>query len=267
MSSKKRILVITDCADIASNELRATLVRELENIKKDNEVVVEPIVFVKEFSIINANFIARLLVDSYNPENLTILTIVNSLNTATKKRARIAGILNNGVKIVGANTGAFTWLIDDFGLKDLCETSRDGLKGEGFISFGGKYIHAPIAAKFSATDNIESVKSANFSINDLLRTNYQNGIALHIDNFGVTKFGTKSDDFNAKLGEQYTVFINDSPVGIATYCASMKELDKGELAIYKSSSLGLLEVGIVRKLETAKTLGIEVGDYIRLVKK
>ena len=69
MNNKRRILVITDCIDIASNEIRATLVRELENMNASSDVVIEPIAFVKEFSIINANFIARLLAETYNPES------------------------------------------------------------------------------------------------------------------------------------------------------------------------------------------------------
>jgi S-adenosylmethionine hydrolase len=264
---KQRILVITDCIDVAANELYATLEREIEKNNSGIDIAVEPIVFVQEFSIISANFVARLLAEIYNPESLTILVVVNPLNTATKRRARIAGRLKNGIKFVGANTGAFTWLINDFGLMEVCETSQAGLKGKGFISFGGKFVHAPIAAKLAGKNDLHSIKVADFLEEDLEKTTIRTGTVLYIDNFGVPKINIKDSELNFEQGDTVALIKNDKEIGLATYCNSMKELSDGQTAIYRGSSLGLIEVGIVRETSTATKLGLAVGDVVKLVKK
>ncbi len=56
---KKRIFFITDCVDVAYNELRGVI---LSNIKS-YEIVVEPVVPVTPFSIINGNFALRLMAE------------------------------------------------------------------------------------------------------------------------------------------------------------------------------------------------------------
>lgn len=258
----KRILTITDCTDVAANELRAVLVTSLDKLESD--VVVEPIVNVNEFSVLHGSFVARLLAESYEPSDLTILSVVNPLNTASNKRARIAGRLKNGIKIVGANTGVFTWLINDFGLDEVCETNQAGLKGDGFISFGGKYIHAPIAAKLAATNNIDSVKVGDFSADGLVTLDYPQGVIVHVDNFGVPKLYWRADELSAKQGDKFELYANGRSLGEATFCHSMKELHDGELGLYEGSSLGLLEIGIVRQLNTAGTLGVECGDIVQI---
>lgn len=259
----KRILVITDCTDIAAHELRATLVATLDKLKAKN-VVVEPIVHVKEFSILHGSFSARLLAEAYNPKDLTIMAVVNPLNTLSSKRARIAGRLNNGIHFVGANTGIFSWLIKDFELAEIVETDRTGLNGKNFISFGGKYIHAPIAAKVAMTGNIESVKLREFKEKDLTTFCYEPGSIVHIDNFGVLKIMLKASQFEATLGQKFGVFHKRKKIAVATFCYSMKELADGELAIYKGSSLDLLELGTVRQLDTSRKLRLEIGDIITL---
>ena len=62
----RHLLIITDCVDIALNELYATVSTTLNELW-DNNIVISPIANVKEFSIINWNFISRLLSESYNP--------------------------------------------------------------------------------------------------------------------------------------------------------------------------------------------------------
>ena len=81
---KKRIVFITDCTDIAYNELRAIIL----SYAKDCDVEIEPVVSVAPFSIINGNFILRLMGETY-PEgtifstldkyNGTYLTLTNPL--------------------------------------------------------------------------------------------------------------------------------------------------------------------------------------------
>jgi S-adenosylmethionine hydrolase len=259
----KRILIITDCIDVAANELHATVVSNLDSLGA-KDVSVEPIAVTEPFSIMHASFVARLLADSYNTSDLTILVVVNPLNTSNAKRARIAGKLKNGLQFVGANTGAFTWLIEDFGLEELCETNPIGLSGTNFISFGGKYVHAPITAKYAMTSDIKSVKDRNFDQEDLLNLVYKKGTVVHIDNFGVAKLYLLPTDLNINIGDQANLEVDGKAVGKVTYCNSMKELSDGTLAIYKGSSLGILEIGIVRELDTSKKLGINVGSEVKI---
>lgn len=261
----KRILIVTDCIDVAANELYATLVATLDNINAKN-VYIEPIVQVEEFSVLHGSFCARLLADSYIPESLTILSIVNPLNTANAKRARIAGRLSNGIQFVGANTGIFSWLIKDFGLDEIVETDLTGLNGDSFVPFGGKYIHAPIAAKFAAHGNLDTIKSKSFKRSDLVRLRYNQGTILHIDNFGVAKIYYKSSDFDARIGGEYSIYVDHRRLGKATFCHSMKELKDGTLAIYPGSSLGMLEIGAVRQTDSANKLGLKIGDVVSFQK-
>jgi S-adenosylmethionine hydrolase len=80
---KKRIVFITDCVDVAYNELRGVI---LSNIKSD-EIVVEPLVPVAPFSIINGNFVLRLVADAY-PKG-TVFSII--LNPMKERPARLIG--------------------------------------------------------------------------------------------------------------------------------------------------------------------------------
>jgi hypothetical protein len=258
---KKRLLVITDCTDVASQELHAAITSHLDRLEANN-VSIEPIVHVKEFSVLHGSFSARLIAESYIPDQLTILAVVNPLNTSNTKRARIAGRLKNGIQFVGANTGIFSWLIKDYGLKELVETDRTGLSGNSFISFGGKYIHAPIAATLAATGDLSKVKVAEFKKSDLVAYKYRQGSIVHIDNFGVSKLLYAADDLIAVPGQKFLIIKDGEIIGTATFCHSMKELTVGTLAIYKGSSLGMLELGKVRHLNTAQTLGLEIGDIL-----
>lgn len=173
---KKRIVVITDCTDIAYNEIRGTI---LSNIKDEDNIIIEPVVSVKPFSIINGNFILRLMADVY-PDG-TIFSII--LNPSQKRPERLIGkIKNKDIFFMGANTGVFTWIIRDFDIEELYE-----LNDPGFIPFGGKYVHAPSVAKIaSGTPLINMGKE--FNVNNLVKLDVSTGTIVHIDNFGLIKF-------------------------------------------------------------------------------
>ena len=81
---KKRIVFITDCIDVAYNELRGVI---LDNIKSD-EIIIEPVAPVAPLSIINGNFVLRLMADAY-PEG-TVFSVI--LNPSQERPAREAGI-------------------------------------------------------------------------------------------------------------------------------------------------------------------------------
>lgn len=260
---KKHLLIITDCTDVSANELYATVATALEQLGAE-DVIIDPIVEVAEFSIINGNFISRLIADSYDPKYLTILAVVNPLDSSVSSRARIVGRLKNGIQIVGANTGIFSWLIEDFGIDEVYEANPTGLKGDSFISFGGKYIHAPIAAKLAATGDLLAVKYGDYDSNNLLKVNMQQGTVLHIDNFGNLKIYNKSSELNAEVGDKLNLFVGERRLGEAVYTRSMKELEVGTLAMYKGSSMDLLEIAIVRKMHTDEKLSVKIGDVISI---
>ena len=76
---KKRIVFITDCTDIAYNELRAIIL----SYAKDCDVEIEPVVSVAPFSIINGNFILRLMGETY-PEGTIFSARLKTLIPQTR---------------------------------------------------------------------------------------------------------------------------------------------------------------------------------------
>lgn len=256
---KKRIVVITDCIDVAFNEIRATILNNIKSDKKNN-IEVEPLVTVKEFSIINASFLARLLADSYDPKSTIFLIIVNTLKTNTKERARIIGETLNGFKFVTANTGVVNWLIKDFGLKKLYEFSKTNLTGKNFISFGGKFFHAPMAARV-ALDIPFKMLGEKRSRNFLRNFEIEEGTVVHIDSFGVLKIKGKLPQLQERT--KLEVKVNGKKKCRAIFTNSMKDLTDGKLAVYPGSSLNNLpEMGMVRCLGTADKLEIKIGDKV-----
>lgn len=92
------------------------------------------------------------------------------------------------------------------------------------------------------------------------------GLVLHIDNFGNLKVYNRSSELNAGVGDKLNLFIGERELGTAVYTRSMKELDAGTLAVYKGSSMDLLEIAIVRKMNTDKDLSVKIGDVISITK-
>lgn len=132
----KRIIVfVADFPDVAYNEMRGVIISELQRLQASIEVSLEPVAPIKEFSIINGNFVLRLLAEVY-PEN----TIFSALANPLKERpARLIGkTKKKQFYFMGANTGIFDWFLRDFGVEELYE-----LHDPGFVPFGAKYVHAP----------------------------------------------------------------------------------------------------------------------------
>ena len=259
---KKRIVIVTDCIDAAANEIRATLVAELVKLGKELQVDIEPEIKVQEFSVISGNFLVRLMAEIYPPKDTIFLVILNPLNTNRKDRARIIGETKNGFKFVGANTGTLSWLFKDFDIKEIYESSTKGLDGKKFISFGGKYIHAPIAAKVASGVPLMKL-GKKFNQKKITHTKLKKGVVLYIDNFGVSKFF--GDLKNLKEKDKVKIFINNNFKCDAIFTKSMKNLPDQTWAIYPGSSLGLPELGKVRE-NGAKELNIKIGDIITFKK-
>jgi S-adenosylmethionine hydrolase len=254
----KRIVIITDCKDVALNEIRATIFSEIKP-GKEFEIEIEPVVKVKEFSIVNAAFQLRLLAESYKPKDTIFLVIVNALRTDRKDRARIMGETENGFKFVGANTGALNWLIEKYGLKKLYEFDRKGLTGKDFVSFGGKYFHAPMAAKIALGAPLSELGEKR-DISFLTDFKIEEGTVLHVDNFNTLKIKASIKDYHE--GDKIKVKSKGKEI-IAIFTKSMKDLPDNTWAIFNGSSLnGFPEIAKVRSLDAAKKLNIEVGDIV-----
>ena len=246
---KKRIVLITDCVDVAYNELRGVL---LDNIKSD-ETVIEPVVSVIPFSIVNGNFVLRLMAEAY-PEG-TIFSIV--LNPSRERPARLIGkTKEKGIYFMGANTGVFTWLFKDFGIEELYE-----LNDPGFFPFGGKYVHAPAVAEIVSGKPLKDMGRP-FDSEKIVTIDIAEGAIVHIDNFGLMKFTGELTGLNE--GDILEVHVNNQTLR-AVYAKRMMGRETGEWVIYPGSSFGLPELGKVRE-NGARELNAKIGDIVTFKK-
>ncbi|MBI4993444.1 SAM-dependent chlorinase/fluorinase [Candidatus Wolfebacteria bacterium] len=246
---KKRIVFITDCIDVAYNEMRATII----SIVGDCDIEIEPVVQVRNFSIINGAFLLRLMAEVYPPE--TIFVIV--LNPMKERPARLIGTTEKkNFTFLSANTGVIGWLLKDFGLRELYE-----INDSGFIPFGGKYIYAPTAAQF-INEKLLSDIGKPFDKNNLKKLEITDGVVVHIDNFGLIKFMGQLPEVNDE--DEFEISVNGKNFK-AVYFRRMMSRSDGEWVIYPGSSLSILELGKVRQ-NGAMELGINIGDIIKFKK-
>ncbi len=246
---KKQIVFITDCTDTAYNELRGVI---LDNIKSE-EIIIEPVVSVVPFSIINGNFALRLMADVY-PEG-TVFSII--LNPSKERPARLIGkTKKKSFYFMGANTGVFAWLFRDFGIEELYE-----LNDPGFFPFGGKYVHAPAVAQIAMGKPLKDMGHP-FDTENVVKIDTPAGTIVHIDNFGLMKFVGELTGLNE--GDKLEVNVNGKTLK-AVYAKRMMSRDTGEWVIYSGSSFGLPELGKVRE-NGAKKLNAKIGDIITLNK-
>jgi S-adenosylmethionine hydrolase len=246
---KKRIVFITDCIDVAYNELRGVI---LDNIKND-EIIIEPVVPVAPFSIINGNFVLRLMAEAY-PEG-TVFSVI--INPSKERPARLIGkTKKKNIYFMGANTGVFTWLFKEFGVEELYE-----LNDPGFFPFGGKYVHAPAVAQMAMGKPLNRLGHL-FDIEKFINLDIPEGTIVHIDNFGLMKFVGELKGLNE--GDKLNVDVNGKTLKVV-YAKRMMSRETGEWVIYPGSSFGLPELGKVRE-NGAKELNAKIGDIITFKK-
>ena len=249
--------MVSDCTDVAFNEIRASILKELGD--DWDKAIIEPLVPAKEFSLINGAFLVRLLSELYSPEETIFLVVLNPLTTISEYKARIYGETLNGFRFVGANTGTLNWLIEDFGLKSLYELNAPGLTGNEFIPFGGKFVHAPLVAKIVKGITFESLGTKR-NKEFLSKLKIEDGCVVSIDNFGIVKIKGKIE---IDEGKKYDIYVNGKRKFSATATYSMKDLADGSIVIYPGSSLNKMpEICKVRELDSAKSLNLNIGDII-----
>ena len=247
---KRKIVFITDCTDVAYSELRAVTLTHLESLGVADTVDIEPVAAVYPFSIINGAFILRLLAEVYPPG--TVFSII--LNPSQKRPERIIGKTQKKDFIfLGANTGVFEWFLKEFGISELYE-----LHDPGFVPFGGKYVHAPNAARAAAGMNISELGSS-FNAENLLGLEAEIGTIIHVDNFGLMKIKMDLDEEN--FGKTIRLSVNGNLIE-AHQGRRMMEYGTGEWVIYPGSSLGYPELGMVRR-NGAQILNAAPGDIVR----
>ena len=246
---KRKVLIITDCIDVAFLEMRGAI---YNNSVKDN-FIIEPVIEVESYNLINTSFMLRLVAEIYPPGTL-ISVIVNPIE---KRTERIAGITKkNNIYFEGTNTGVFGWLLKDFGCKDLVE-----IIDPGFKPFGGKYVHSPAVGKIASGVPLSKIGKP-FNPDDIRNLNIKKGTILHIDNFGNAKIFYKIED--AKNGDKYRVYINDKTIDLIFWERMMSRSD-GEWVIYPGSSLGFAEIGEVRG-RGFLSMGVNPGSVIKIEK-
>ena len=228
-----QIVIITDCTDVAANELHAAI------WAVNPEIVVAPVVPVEIFSITNGNFAFRLMAEAHPPETVFLSTI-NPMRVRPKS---VIGQTKKGQFFIGRNTGVFDWMTRDFGCQALFDISEQAHNFDpNFRSFVGKLVTAPIAAKLACGAS-PSDFGPPLPLDEVARLDLADGTIVHIDNFGMMKF---TGSVIANEGERLTVTLSDRVVLSATYCRRLMDLETGEWAVFPGSSFGLYELGQVR---------------------
>ncbi|MFZ5391058.1 MAG: hypothetical protein ACOZAJ_02160 [Patescibacteria group bacterium] len=252
----KYIVVITDCVDIAANELRASIINEVGD---RDDIQIEPFVPVKEFSVLNCNYAVRLMADIYPPG--TLFAVI--FNPLKERPASLVGKTKHKEFVfMGRNTGAFDWLTRDFGCKELYDASELFTQlSSQFLSFSGKLVTAPTIAKIARWEDTTLVgNTVNFE--QIKRLSIKDHTIVHIDNFGIMKFTGIMDE--PEEGSRYEVTINDKNFE-AVYCRRMMSQDTGTWVFFPGSSFGLYELGKVRQYG-ALSIGAQIGDVIKFKK-
>ena len=248
----RRIFLFTDCVDVAANELRISLVNALGDT---SEAIVEPFVPISPaFSVINTNFVVRLIADSC-PDGSVLMTTIN----AEKERPRnvIGRTQKKGLVFIGRDMGSFDWLTRDLGCAELYDLGRHN-EG-GFISFAGKYTTAPLAAKAALGTPLSTLGQA-IPSDSVHRLELPDGVIVHVDNFGMMKFtGTLEDQTD---GARYLVSINGHEID-AVFGRRLMSYETGQWVLFPGSSFNLFELGKVREIG-APTLGARVGTLLSL---
>lgn len=254
MTQKRSLVIITDCVDIAFNELYHTVHSLLGQYGVD-DVDIAPLVPVRPFSIVHAAFSIRLLAEHCLPGTVFLAVI----NGTPNKPERIFGRTKNGLIFVGNNSGYFNWMLEDFGLDLLYKNKVD--RESNSQSFGGKRVGAPTAAKIMAGIAFDELGER---VSDSFLGHYEipDGTVVHCDNFGLMKI--KHDPLaHFQEGQLVKIYINGQYRLNARFFTEWKSQREGEWVLFPGSSFdGMPELGRIRSKNSAAELQVVEGDRV-----
>lgn len=246
---KRKVVIITDCVDVALLEIRGAI----HTYANSDDFEIEPIVEVENYNIVNTSFLFDIIVNAYPPG--TVICIV--VNPAQLRTERVIGRLKDkDIVFDGTNTGALGRTLQKYGCSELYE-----IHDNGFVPFGGKYVHAPTVGKILAGYPLNSLGKP-FDVKNIRTVEIINGTVLHIDNFGNLKLQGSLN--SAQNGDRYILKVHGRTLE-AIFWKRMMERKNGEIVIYPGSSFGLPEVGIVRG-NFAKEYNVKSGDFVEFKK-
>ena len=250
----KKIVIITDCTDIAFNELYRTIDGLLQE-QRIKDYQIDPLIPIKNFSIENTAFSLKLLAGIYDKDTI-FHVVVNGTNFSPN---RIFGKLKNGITFVGNNSGYFNWMIEKHGLECLYE-NRLG-RDKDSRSFGGKHVGAPTVAKIVAGETFDNL---GFEVPQDYLSDYtiSDGTIVHCDNFGLMKIKYEKP-IQLKEMQNIKIYVNNQYKLDAIFTQKWKTQQPGTWVLFPGSSLGgIPELGRVRAKNSAIELGVEEGDLI-----
>jgi len=252
----KQIVIVTDCCDVAYNEIRASIITELGKNNKDFQI--EPVVKVKERSVLNCAFLIRLLAESY-PAGTTFMVLCSPTK---EKPSRIYGITKKKkLRFFGTNNGVLSWFLKDFETQKIYEMKNR--KDAEYLPFGGKNDYAPRIAKLARSKKIRlNKKDKKIESHQIKKITIPKGIIVHIDNFGLCKINLRPP--KAKAGQKFMIRVNNKSF-FAYFCKRMMSLPDKTIAIYPGSSMNLLELGGVR-MDLTKKINLKIGDIVNIKK-
>ena len=269
----KHIVLITDCCDVAAEQIKARIIRMLGYYNLDVKIYNA---FTPPFQINNGMFLAKLLADEVpEGDNTLYLAILNPLR---EKPKRIFGKLKNGSWFVGADTGIFSLLFNTFGIEELWE-----VKNQKHYPFGGLHIHTVVASKLLCGAKKEEL-GEKIPDQNIKTFSPKEGEVVHIDNFGLSKIWLREKDMGISENMPIEVEIFDSSSNLkktinGIYSNRMMNYEDNSLMVYPGSSFlnsnykdndekyrrsGLIEIGLVRKPKSSEALGIELEDIIKI---
>ncbi len=235
------VTIVSDCTDVAYAEMTQAILSSFIAARGDPGAppFIGPLAPCEPYSLTNASFLGRLLAETA-PSGTIIMIIVNFIS---QRPERIIGTLRQKPLIFeGPNTGAFGWLIEDFGVDECFE-----LRDPGFVPFGGKRVHAPAVGRALAGEPLSSLGDP-FPVERIRRHLPRLGEVLHIDNFGNAKLYLRAQDLEFEDGARVSVEFDGAPMGPieAVVGTRMMEHRTGAWVLYPGSSMGLYELGQVR---------------------
>lgn len=246
--STKKVIVITDCIDVAYTEMKVIIEKECRKSWIEN--VDFSLVPVSEFSILNAAFLTRLLAEQC--EKWTVISVV--INPQKHRSSRIYWEFSNGVLFFWANTWALTRAIRDLWVKRLYE-----IHDPGFITFGWKFVHAPNIARILSDYSFDDFWKP-FDVDNLWKLDLVKGMVVHIDNFWLMKIYWEKISYDE--WQKFRIYKNWEYILDAKFANRMMCLDDNEWSLYSWSSLDFPELWSVRNKYWYKEINAKIWDII-----